>query len=125
MAVSDPDAGKVVATPAIGAGSDGAAFDPGTGYAFSSNGDGTLTIVQQTGGKWDVAREHRDRARRADDRGRREDAQASTCRRATDALPAGGADAPRICRTLQGAGRRQMTRGALASRCVGCVVGWP
>jgi YVTN family beta-propeller protein len=54
MAISDPDAGKVVATPAIGAGSDGAAFDPGTGYAFSSNGDGTLTVVQQTGGKWDV-----------------------------------------------------------------------
>src|SRR5215468_11982043 len=27
MAISDPDAGKVVATPAIGAGSDGAAFD--------------------------------------------------------------------------------------------------
>jgi hypothetical protein len=55
MAISDPDAGKVVATPPIGAGSDGAAFDPGTGYAFSSNGDGTLTVVQQTGGKWDVA----------------------------------------------------------------------
>jgi DNA-binding beta-propeller fold protein YncE len=54
MAVSDPDAGKVLATPAIGAGSDGAAFDAGTGYAFSSNGDGTLTIVTQTGGKWDV-----------------------------------------------------------------------
>jgi hypothetical protein len=54
MAISDPDAGKVVATPAIGAGSDGAAFDPGTGFAFSSNGDGTLTVVQQTGGKWDV-----------------------------------------------------------------------
>jgi len=54
MAVSDPDAGKVIATPAIGAGSDGAAFDAGTGYAFSSNGDGTLTIVQQTGNKWDV-----------------------------------------------------------------------
>jgi DNA-binding beta-propeller fold protein YncE len=54
MAVSDPDAGKVIATPAIGAGSDGAAFDAGTGYAFSSNGDGTLTIVQQTAGKWDV-----------------------------------------------------------------------
>jgi DNA-binding beta-propeller fold protein YncE len=54
MAVSDPDAGKVVATPAIGAGADGAAFDPGTGYAFSSNGDGTLTVVQETGGKWDV-----------------------------------------------------------------------
>ena len=54
MAISDPDAGKVVASPAIGANSDGAAFDPGTGYALSSNGDGTLTIVAQTGGKWDV-----------------------------------------------------------------------
>jgi YVTN family beta-propeller protein len=54
MAVSDPDTGKVLATPAIGQGSDGVAFDPGTGYAFSSNGDGTLTVVQQTGGKYDV-----------------------------------------------------------------------
>src|SRR5438093_5138398 len=54
MAVSDPDAGKVVATPAIGTGPDGAAFDPSTGYAFSSNGDGTLTIVKETGGKWNV-----------------------------------------------------------------------
>jgi hypothetical protein len=54
MAVSDPDAGKVLATPAIGAGSDGVVFDPGPGFAISSNGDGTLTIVQQTGGKWDV-----------------------------------------------------------------------
>src|SRR5258706_4332990 len=53
MAISDPDTGKVVATPAIGAGSDGVAFDPGVGFAFSSNGDGTLTIVQQTAGKWD------------------------------------------------------------------------
>jgi YVTN family beta-propeller protein len=55
MAISDPDAGKVIASPPIGAGSDGAAFDPGAGFAFSSNGDGTLTIVQQSGGKWEVA----------------------------------------------------------------------
>jgi len=54
MAVSDPDAGKVIATPAIGAGADGVAFDPGTGFAYSSNGDGTLTVVQQTGGKYEV-----------------------------------------------------------------------
>jgi hypothetical protein len=54
MVVSDPDAGKLIATPAIGAGSDGDAFDPSTGMAFSSNGDGTLTIVQQNGGKWEV-----------------------------------------------------------------------
>ena len=54
MAVSDPDKGVVVATPAIGAGADGVVFDPGTGYAISSNGDGTMTVVQQTGGKYDV-----------------------------------------------------------------------
>lgn len=54
MAVSDPDKGTVIATPAIGAGSDGVVFDPGTGYAISANGDGTMTIVQQTGGKYDV-----------------------------------------------------------------------
>jgi DNA-binding beta-propeller fold protein YncE len=54
MAVSDPDAGKVIASPAIGAGSDGVVFDPSTGYAISSNGDGTLTIVQEMGGKYDV-----------------------------------------------------------------------
>lgn len=53
MAVADPDAGKVVATPAIGAGSDGAVFD--NGYVFSSNGDGTLTVVQQSGGTWTAA----------------------------------------------------------------------
>jgi len=54
MAISDPDAGKVLATPAIGAGSDGVAFDSSNGYVFSSNGDGTLTIVQPTGAKWEV-----------------------------------------------------------------------
>jgi len=54
MAVSDPDKGMVIATPAIGAGPDGVVFDPSNGYAISSNGDGTLTIVQQTGGKYEV-----------------------------------------------------------------------
>src|SRR5437867_11984984 len=54
MVVSDPDAGKVLAMAAIGQGSDGAAFDASTGYAFSSNGDGTLTVVKETGGKYDV-----------------------------------------------------------------------
>ena len=55
MAISDPDSGKVLATPAIGPGTDGAAFDASTGYAFSSNGgDGTVTVIQETGGKYDV-----------------------------------------------------------------------
>ena len=47
MAVVDADSGKIVATPAIGKGVDANKFDPGTGLAFSSNGDGTLTVVHE------------------------------------------------------------------------------
>ncbi len=47
MAVVDAATGKVVATPDIGDGPDVAAFDPKSGNAFSSNGDGTLTVVHQ------------------------------------------------------------------------------
>ena len=49
MAVSDIAAGKVVATVPIGAGTDGAAYDPSTGDAFASNADGTLTVIHQDG----------------------------------------------------------------------------
>jgi DNA-binding beta-propeller fold protein YncE len=49
MAVVDADSGKVIATPAIGQGVDATAFDPGTGFALSSNGEGTLTVVKQEG----------------------------------------------------------------------------
>jgi DNA-binding beta-propeller fold protein YncE len=54
MAVTDIKSLKVVATPAIGSGPDAAGYDPGAGLAFSSNGDGTLTIVKNSGGKWDA-----------------------------------------------------------------------
>jgi len=47
MAVSDPDAGKVVATFPIGEGVDATGFDPGTELAFSSNGEGTLTVAHE------------------------------------------------------------------------------
>jgi len=48
MAVVNADTGKVVATPAIGEGVDACSFDPGTGYAFSSNGgDGNLTVIHE------------------------------------------------------------------------------
>ena len=47
MAVSDYTSGKVVATLPIGAGTDGAAYDPATGDAFASNADGTLTVIHQ------------------------------------------------------------------------------
>lgn len=54
MVVSDPDAGKIVATLPIGEGADGAGFDPGLGLAYSSNGEGTLTVVRESGGKYEV-----------------------------------------------------------------------
>ena len=55
MAVTDIPSLKVVATPPIGGGPDGAAFDPGLGLAFSSNGaDGTLSIVKQVNGKYET-----------------------------------------------------------------------
>jgi DNA-binding beta-propeller fold protein YncE len=47
MAVVDADSGKVLATPAIGQGVDANGFDPESQVAFSSNGDGTLTIVHE------------------------------------------------------------------------------
>ncbi len=47
MAVSDYQAGKVVATAPIGTGVDGAAYDPATANAFASNADGTLTVIHQ------------------------------------------------------------------------------
>jgi DNA-binding beta-propeller fold protein YncE len=47
MTVMDAGSGKVVADLAIGAGTDAAAFDPETNLAFSSNGEGTLTVVHQ------------------------------------------------------------------------------
>jgi DNA-binding beta-propeller fold protein YncE len=55
MAVVDIPTFKVVATPAIGPGTDGGGFDPGPGLAFSANGgNGTLTIVKLVDGKYDA-----------------------------------------------------------------------
>jgi DNA-binding beta-propeller fold protein YncE len=47
MAISDYRAGRIVATVPIGAGVDGAGFDPATGDAFASNADGTLTVIHE------------------------------------------------------------------------------
>jgi DNA-binding beta-propeller fold protein YncE len=47
MVVVNADTGKVVTTLPIGAGTDAAGFDPETGFAFSSNGEGTLTVVHE------------------------------------------------------------------------------
>jgi DNA-binding beta-propeller fold protein YncE len=47
MAVSDYQAGKLVATAPIGAGVDGVGFDAASGNAFAANADGTLTVIHQ------------------------------------------------------------------------------
>jgi len=53
MAISDAKAGKLLTIVPIGQGADGAAFDPGTGLAFSSNGEGTLTVVSTKNGTFE------------------------------------------------------------------------
>jgi YVTN family beta-propeller protein len=45
MSVVNADSGKVLATPEIGEGPDAAGFDAKDKLAFSSNGEGTLTVV--------------------------------------------------------------------------------
>jgi len=47
MAIVDGQSGKVVTTVPIGGGVDANRFDPGTQLAFSSNGEGTLTVVHE------------------------------------------------------------------------------
>jgi len=55
MTALDGGTGKIIATVPIGSGVDGNGFDAGTGLAFSSNGDGTLTVVQESSGTYTVA----------------------------------------------------------------------
>ena len=47
LEVMDSESGKILASLPIGKGQDGTAFDPETQNAFSSNGEGTLTIIHE------------------------------------------------------------------------------
>jgi len=47
MVVVDYITGKVITTLKIGEGVDGVTFDPGLNRAYSSNGEGTMTVVQE------------------------------------------------------------------------------
>ncbi len=47
MAVVDADSGKVLSTLPIGRGVDAARFDPETGLAFASCGEGVLTVIRE------------------------------------------------------------------------------
>src|SRR6266436_9208596 len=46
--VLNADDGKIITTLPIGRGTDGGGFNPNTLEAFSSQGDGTLTIIKET-----------------------------------------------------------------------------
>jgi len=47
MVILSSDTGKILDTLPIGTGTDGATFNPNTLEAFSSNGDGTLTVIKE------------------------------------------------------------------------------
>ena len=47
LVVLDSDNGKVIASAPIGEGTDGAAFDPATSRVFTSNREGTLSVVRE------------------------------------------------------------------------------
>jgi len=45
--IVDYQTGKIITTLKIGEGVDGVSFDPGLNRAYSSNGEGTMTVVQE------------------------------------------------------------------------------
>lgn len=47
MAIVNAESGAVITTLPIGHGVDACAFDPGTGNAFASCGDGTMTVIHE------------------------------------------------------------------------------
>jgi DNA-binding beta-propeller fold protein YncE len=47
MVILNADTGKILDALPIGQGTDGATFNPATMEAFSSNGDGTLTVIKE------------------------------------------------------------------------------
>ena len=51
MIVLDSRDGQILSTVPIGQGSDAAAFDPKRNLAFSSNGEGTISVVRENPGK--------------------------------------------------------------------------
>ena len=54
MVVLDATTGKIIAKLPIGEGVDGVAWDAGLKRAYSANGDGTMTVVQEDGDSYKV-----------------------------------------------------------------------
>ena len=55
MLILNASDGKVMATIKTGDGTDATAYDPGTGYAFASNGAGNITVVKKAGSGYVMA----------------------------------------------------------------------
>jgi len=51
MIITDSETGKVLASPPIGKGVDGAAFDMASGCALSSNGEGNISVIATNEGE--------------------------------------------------------------------------
>jgi DNA-binding beta-propeller fold protein YncE len=54
LVVLDLETGKVLATPSIGKGVDGAEYDAAGGLVLTSNGEGTLSVISTKDDKFDV-----------------------------------------------------------------------
>jgi len=52
--VLDSETGRVLATPTIGKGVDGADFDSSGGFVLTSNGDGTISVISTKDDKFEV-----------------------------------------------------------------------
>ena len=52
MTILDVKSGKIIGTAPTGGGTDFAGYDASTGTAFTSNGEGTLSVIQSVGGKF-------------------------------------------------------------------------
>ncbi len=63
MMVSDADKGKVDTTITIGYMPDAAAFDPEKNLVYSSNGDGTMTVISEKNGSYTVLENFRTQSR--------------------------------------------------------------
>ena len=86
MAVLDADSGKVITTLPIGDHVDATAFDPETKLIFNSNGEGTITVIEQDSpNEYEVVETVKTRAARQDYGTRPENAPAFSvdCRERT------------------------------------------
>ena len=113
MVMLDANDGKYLGDLPIGQGCDGATFNPKTGEAFSSQGDGTLTVIKEsTPTTFAVEQTGDDHARREDADTGRQDGQDPADRRPVRPAPrAPRRTPPPLART------RPDVAGAGAARC--------